>query len=193
MNDDWMLALRDGEMHEVGPLHLRYEGPGEHGPIGDCWIGTEENPFELSWMDGEAIAFCIRPSADLWQAYESDKEPTRRGARRGWLRLKLRADKARLGRYGEWAGTPFQFARLSLNCIIGEKAKMLDGRSRNYRRSNLRKQDGAAKEATRDAFIFICGLLARHFEPDLPTTWEDQARARWTAADQTYGFAFEGP
>lgn len=186
LDDETFLRWRqDGEAHRVGPLTLRYGGAGEAGPQGACEVKTEDAAFLLDWMDAEAIAFCIAPSADLWIAYDSDREKQDgSGAKRGWFRLKLTSDKALLDPLTGWAGKAFQVHRVVMNAGHGQIVRRRKGeRTTDYRRAALEVVGGPAKAETRASFRHACAALARHLNPDLPANWENTAKGRWLAAD----------
>jgi len=185
MNVNRKWGLRDGALHSVGPLRFRFTGAGENGPEGECSVQTEECSFQISWMDGEAIAFCIMPTEELWGAYESDKEQQKlSGEERGWLRLELTSEEERLAGATSWAGEAFQINRLVMNAEEGEIIRRrAAGRTTDYRRSAFVRQAGYAKEATRASFIRASVSLARRHVPTLPDGWEQEAIARWQAAD----------
>lgn len=184
LNDDELLRWRDGREHRIGPLTLRYLGPGEHGPEGEARIKTEDASFTLGWMDAEAIAFCIAPSADLWNAHESDREPQpMSGERRGWLRLVVTESENRLGGLTGWKGATFQIARLVTDCGEHEQPERFGERTTDYSRRFTKGPSRAAQAETRMSFIQACSALARSRNPDLPENWAEMAKARWQAAD----------
>lgn len=186
LGDETFLRWRqDGGAHRVGPLTLRYGGAGEAGPQGACEVRTEDTAFLLDWMDAEAIAFCIAPSADLWIAYDSDREKQdSSGAKRGWLRLKLTASARKLDSLTGWTGKPFQVNRLVMDAGHGQIVRRRKGgRTTDYRRAALEVVGGSASAETRASFRHACAALARHFNPDLPANWENTAKGRWLAAD----------
>lgn len=185
--DEQRALWRDGKPHTIGPLALKYSGLGEFGPEGVCAVETESDAFPLQWMDAEAIAFCIYPTADLWLAYESDREvQPHSGEFRGWLRLKLTSDAGRLGAVPGWTGKQFPVARLILDCTTGQIAKRKGERTTDYRRNAFLKQGGPATDPTRTTFIHASTALAQHLNPRLPAGWGNEAKARWWAADQAY-------
>ena len=187
MDDNELLLWRDGQEHQIGPLLLRYMGPESGGPEGVCTVRTERAAFTLDWMDAQAIAWCIAPSADLWGAYDSDREDQPdSGERRGWLRLKITAEEDRLDGLTGWAGRAFQANRVVMDAGTGEVVRRRTGeRSTDYRRACLLKVGGPARADTRTSFIHASTALAKHFHPTLPPSWAERVRGLWWAADET--------
>jgi hypothetical protein len=144
--------------------------------------------FALDRLMHDAIAFCIDPTRDLWIAYESDCELQRQtGEMRGWFRLELTSDDAKLGQLGAWAGAHFPVARLVTDAGSGEAPVPAVGyRTTNYRRDALRKRGGYAMQSSRADFVALCALLARARSPDLPANWEALAMNRFKMADMLY-------
>lgn len=191
LRDGEFERLRDREIHHVGPLSLKYLGAGSFGPEGECHIETADDLFQIGWMDAEAMAFCIWPTADLWLASESDREVQPiSGERRGWLRLTLTNDESKLGDLTGWKGREFQVGRLVMDA--GERQVLsLTGKERttDYRRTAFQVRGGAAKATTRTSFLQASAVLARSGWPDLGEDWAKEARNRWWAADETHAEA----
>ena len=179
-----LLKWRDGRVHKFGPLSIQYTGPSDTGPTGICSITTEADVYSLNWLEAEAIIFCIAPSANLWRAAESDKEvQPSSGENRGWLHLILTDSPGLLNELKLWRGKHFQFARLIMEAGRGEKVVRLGGeRTTDYRSQAFEKRGSGAVEETLYEFIRCCAALARHRNPDLPATWEEEARRRFAAA-----------
>lgn len=169
----------------VGPLTTKDLHTGET-PVTLYEVATQEGTaFAIDKLLHQAIAFCINPTADLWIAYESDRElQPQTGEWRGWLRLELTTDLAKLAPLTGWAGAHFPFARLVTNAKSGQVPFPTVGyRTTNYQAEALRNRGGYAKQDTRDRFIQLCATLARHRNSDLAADWEAQAMVRFTAAD----------
>lgn len=193
MNDLEMLRLRDGAEHRIGPLTLQRTGFSEAGtPTGTVRLQTGHRAgavgFTLDWMDAEAIAFCIWPSARLWRCSESDRK-----GQRGWLRLGVTKDPRLIGHLppAGWADRRFQVARLITNAGELERPEPRDGnRTTDYSRHRfILRPDARPVTATRTFFIYACTALGRSFMPNLPANWADLAKARWWAADNTFELA----
>lgn len=155
----------DGNVHEIGPLRIRYSGDNPQGePVAECWINSEGGTaFYLDFWYAEAIAASIERFPDLFSATESDKgEPDEHGNRRGYLRLRVSQDKAK---HGELAATEanevYQVGRLVMNASAGQSVVPVDADTdkgrRNYRRSGLKLEgDWVAERSTRTEFIDKC-------------------------------------
>ena len=160
-----MTNYRDGNVHEVGPLRLRYRQGRALQEEAECWIKTEGGtPFTLDFVYAEAIATGIEAFSDLFSASESDK--SKRGAKRGFLRLRVSENKRQ---FGELASSDknevYQIGRLIMNAGPGEQVTPLnpnDQGRRDYRRTGLRLDPGAGREWTRSRFIEdgICKRIA---------------------------------
>ncbi|KQU01689.1 hypothetical protein ASG68_08160 [Rhizobium sp. Leaf453] len=182
-----ILRWRDGNTHKIGPLTLRYRLPEESMPSGECFIETEEGAaFRLDWMDAEALAWCIFPSADLWGAHANDPKLQSSGSRLGWLRFKMTSDPTKLGSLTGWSGKVFQFSRLLFDAGVGEVVRPVgQSRTLDYRRQALRKVGGPASADTRTSFVHCCAAFAKHRNPEVDIAgWQQQAIARFHAADQ---------
>lgn len=186
------INYRDGRKHKIGPLTLQHLGAGEHGPYGIAELTSRKGTvYGLDWFMGEAIAFCIGPVADLWNASESDREEQPgSGDFRGWLRLNLTQARAKLAPFqGVLPPTTrrriFPVARLVTNAMAGERPISTSGeRSADYRAEALTKEPSPGlKQNTREALIDLCARLARHRHQDLPANWAEQARSHFAAAD----------
>lgn len=179
---------RDGHRHTIGPISLQFTHTGDGGPSAYCTIETApEAIYHLDYHLAEAIAFCILPTADLWRAFESDKE-VQRGTKeqRGWLRLVVTGEEKALKELTGWAEHVFQIGRLVLDAGVGEVVRPAKNhRATDYRRAALRKGGGAAKSDTRMSFIQCCSALAKAHHADLPEQWKQEAKGRFWAADQT--------
>jgi hypothetical protein len=160
MREDPTLKWRDGKRHTIGPLTLRNSTSGGE-PHWEAELSTTGGTtFLLDRLDAEAIALAIEPSADLWSAHDSDRHGERRG--KGWARLRVTGDKSRLRAPTKWGGKVFQIARIIMDAGHGETVQHPGGgRSPDYRRENLEKVPGPARERTRERFLKCCADLAR--------------------------------
>lgn len=186
-----IIALRDGLPHTIGPLTLRFHHDGEGQATAELKIRSETAVFQLDWLDAEAIAFCIAPSADLWTARDSDKELQKEtGETRGWLRLEVTSDRRKLGALTGWSDKPFQMARIITDASAGQAPiRWPKGpRTTDYRREAFRLVSRRQGKDTRISFVQCCHMLARASCPNLPENWPEEAAARLCSNESAVAF-----
>ena len=180
---------RDGHLHQVGPISLQFTGPTQWGPSGTATIAAREGvDFRLGWLIAEAIARTIAPTADLWTTKENDMELQQEtGEERGWLRIDLTSDPAKLGNLTGWADKHFFASRLVTGAGHGQVVRPVLGyRTTDYHRAAFRLVGGPARQDTRREFVEVAGIFARSRNPALPADWEASMLARFAAADAAY-------
>jgi hypothetical protein len=185
------IDYRDWQEHQVGPIILRFTGPGDHGPTGISSIASRPGvAFKLDYPIAEGIARTIEDSADLWTIKENDtRYQATTGEERGNLRIDLTNDKAMLGEaLSLYADTPFFMSRLVTGAGLHRIAVRAKGyRTTDYRRSQFRIQGGNAPQGdTRHEFVKLAGIIARLRNPDLSADWEASMLDLFWAADATY-------
>jgi len=187
---DYMTTnYRDGQGHQIGPIVLQFTGLNEWGPSGVATIAAREGvDFKLGWLEAEAIAHSIAPTADLWTAKENDMElQPETGEMRGWLRLDLTSDPSKLGNLTGWADKHFFVSRLVTGAGHGQVVRpVLNYRTTDYNRAAFRVVGGPARQDSRREFIEVAGVFARSRNPDLPSNWEASMLARFEAADAAH-------
>lgn len=184
-----MTDYRDGQRHQVGPITLQFTGLTQWGPSGTATIAAREGVnFKLDWLLAEAIAHTIAPTADLWTAKENDMElQPETGEERGWLRIDLTADPAKLGNLTGWADKHFFASRLVTGAGRGQVVRPILGyRTADYHRAAFRVVGGPARQDSRSEFIEVADIFARSRNAELPADWKVSMLARFAAADAAY-------
>lgn len=164
-----MTDYRDGRVHRVGPITLRYRGENIAGlEEMACTIRTEEGAeyiVDFGYAEAFAHAFEALPP-NLFSASESDKdkEVNEQGQRRGFLRFRASSDTRRHGQLAAVSRNEvYQVARIIADASDEEEVQPInftDEGRRDYRRASL-KREFSPRARTRTRVTFVDGICSR--------------------------------